>query len=190
MFRPVSDARYWFSQFQQEAFRKLLSSKRPAPKAPVLPPCGALFLKDGGVIDLDYADPKDSVKIQNLANDAVDGIVWRNRTTGTWVATVRWGESMGITAFAPTKEEAYGAACTIRTKKKAEEARIQSDPLLLLERALSRHDWWHAMADSYGTCASGERQMDEIRTLAKSLPPEDVRKLWAKHAPLEFGCPV
>jgi hypothetical protein len=184
-FRPVSDARYWFSQARAEAFKRL---PIPVP-AFRFAPQGALFLKNGGVVELDYSNPQESAKLEGLDNGDCDAIGWRDRIYGRWAVTVRWGEGMGITAHAITKEEAYEAACKIRERKQAEEARVQSEPLLFLERELHRHDWWHHMSDSYAAAESGRRHMEEILDACKKCPTEEARLLWGKIAPIEFPCP-
>jgi hypothetical protein len=192
MFRPLTDARYWFQWGQQAALAANMPRKpgQITRKAPAFAPYGALILADGTTVELDYMNRADQLKLSGLQPDQVAGIGWRDRTTGEWRVTVSGNLRPIHEGWAPTLAEATERALEARFEVEAAETALRDNPAAILERELARHDWWHMMSDSYGTTLAGQRHMVEIKSIAAQLPAEKVRALWAVHAPADFACPV
>jgi hypothetical protein len=61
----------------------------------------------------------------------------------------------------------------------------------LTEHEMRGHDWYCAMSDAPGVWRAGETHMNTaILPLLAHLPTSRGRKLWKKHAPEGFRCPV
>lgn len=176
MFRPISDARYWFRAAAEDA-------RRPSAKPTPFAPRGAVVLADGRAVELDYTNSADERKLSSLAVDQVVGIGWRDRRTGEWRVTVRGDIHLKHEAKGATLADALRAALDARTTAEAAEIALRNDAPSHLDRELARHDWWSHMSDSYGTASAGERHMREIQAIAARVPVETVRALWKKHAP-------
>jgi len=77
------------------------------------------------------------------------------------------------------------------SEQEEKERAVRNDPSNLLERELSRHDWWACMSDSYGAELAANKHLEEvISPILKSMDPEVAREIWSFHAPKEFPCPV
>ena len=187
MFRPLADARYWFRSAAG------LPRKNALPGA--LSPYGGIVVAgpEGSfeMVELDYTNRVDEKKL-NRPLEKVVGIGHRDYRGNGWTCELRseLGNFRRFVGRGATFAEAVNAAAAVRRQEEDAEIALQANPVALLDRELSRHDWWHTMSDSYGVALAGERHMSKVRTLMGKVEPSVARELWAKYAPDNFPCPV
>jgi hypothetical protein len=186
MFSALSDVRHWFRSSQEATLRRRAGDRA----AGMLDPRGALVLADGTILELDYTDRADERKLSGIDAGQVVGVGWRDRRGAGWSVEVRGALLTRHRGGGATLAEAVAAALEAHYTAEAAEIALREDPVAHLGRELARHDWWHMMSDAFGTSIAGERHMGEILGIAARCPADEVRALWAKHAPADFKCPV
>ncbi len=173
------NAYYWFNH----------GWSRSTPKTRIGPREGALIRADGTTVRLDFANPADMHLIPATSNVVGLALGPASRTT-EWSATGRDGRGFGVYVTAETLDGAVSALRLEIEARNAEEARIAAEPAEHLERELARFDWYAHYSDSHGVYAASERHQKQILEIAKAVPVERARELWAKHAPRDVGCPL
>jgi hypothetical protein len=167
--------------------RPYRSRPYPGPKE------GALVLADGFLVPLDFTDSFDRLKVSSNADEVV-GVVTGPTRAKDWDGEAYshyLGHSVrvGYKANYKSAREAADALLTALRDAEETERAVRADPATHLNRELSRHDWFCAFSDSYGVTLAGERHWSEVMEIAKSVPVETARALFAKHAPEGATCP-
>jgi hypothetical protein len=158
------------------------------------PKQGAVLLKSGQVIELDFTDWQARNKLNAVGLDDVVA-TFTKAPRGGWSgqASVRSLRGGTHNVYSQDGGNDFDAVKNDILEKVAEyEAdftRLEKDPEAKLEALLKSHDWYHAYSDDYRYYAAGERSWKLIQEQAKLVDTEKVRELFEKHSPEDIGCP-
>ena len=184
-----ANAYYWFSN----TYYWFSNATRPGYRGPTR---GALVLADGSTVPLDFTNYADTAKLRVQRGGAWQtvGLALLTPANGEWSVEVKatTGTLAGrsFRGSAPDLAAAVSLAFGAQRTEQQEEDGVRANPEIHLERELAHHDWWSHMSDDHSVWSSGEAHGRLLCALAKQVPPETARFLWAKYAPAGFNCPV